>query len=165
MDSMKFQDTPYAQGKAIAKVEFAEVFCTSKQTIFENRVAEASKSGATLEDPEVRELIHAYLSFYRYHAKYQMLLMYQLTLWKSQKVVLDADFGTDAESQTKAVALLDKMTDLTWKLQGKVSGLLSEIYGANEVQEIAQEQIVKVMSPEARMKRKRKSTEESPMDV
>lgn len=152
----KWEESEFAKGKDPNKVQFAEVFCTSRKTDFESRLKEAEyKTGQRLDDPEVRELIHLYLSFFRYNQKYQMLLTYQLTMWKVSKLILDAELGDDVENQTKSITLMDKMTDLTWKLSSKVQGLMSEIYGENQVQDIATEQIVKAQSPEQRMMKKK----------
>ena len=151
----KWEESEYAKGKDTDKVRFAEIFCTSRKTDFDARLKEAEyKTGQRLDDPEVRELIHLYLSFFRYNQKYQMLLTYQLTMWRVSRLILDAELGEDVENQTKSINLMDKMTDLTWKLSTKVQGLLSEIYGEDQVQDIATEQIVKAISPEQRMKKK-----------
>lgn len=168
-----FKDTEYAMGVPENHVKFVELLCNyrapgNKQTNFQERLEDAATMCEmdvnALDDGGIRELIHAYLSYYQYHSKYQLLLNYQITQWRIGKLFLEGIEEGDAEGLTKEITLMDKMTDLSWKLNQKIENLYSEIYGESEIIDIARDQVKKALSPEQRMKN-RKKKEVDPLDV
>lgn len=149
-------------------ISFVEKICTANELTFADRVAMAPKFGLTTEivqSDTVRDLIHVYYSAYKYSNKFQMLLNYQMAHWRISKLFLDEEFGVDADEQAKAVTLMDKMVDLSWKLEQKITTLFSEIYGDKDIQKIGAERVAKVFSPERRMKMKKAKEEKKEEEI
>lgn len=160
-----FLEASYPQYTGQSKlIGFIEEFCGASQQSFADRLALAPKWGFDGEDlmkrDDVRDLIHIYFSSYKYSNKHMMLVNYQLTLWRINKLFLESEYETDIDQQAKNITLMDKMVDLSWKLEQKITGLYSEIYGAKEIQEMGAEHVKVVLGPEQRLKMRRKQKEE-----
>jgi hypothetical protein len=153
-----FADTDIARQSVPARVAFVEALCSrsNRERNFQERLHLAGGDEETLKDPQVRGLIHYYLSYYQNNGKFQLLFNYMLTQWNVSKLFLEEWVEADVESITKKVTMMDKMTDLSSKLNEKIEVLFSEIYGDDEVIGIAKDQIVQTaMSPERRLRKKK----------
>lgn len=167
---MNFRETRYATGHQEDHIKFVELLCDyrsdlNKEKNFDERLDEAATISGVGEDPlnneEIKKIIHNYLSFYQYHNKFSLLFNYQVTLWRISKLFLNEVDSPDAETLTKTINFLDKMTDLSSKLEQRIENLYSEIYGDDKVIAIAKDQIKKNLTPEQRLKNKRKEKEKS----
>lgn len=152
-----FAKTEHAQKYPDSTVRFVEFLCESQEKNFEERVQQAIKvSGANtdvLDQKPTRDLIHYYLSYFKYNNKHQLLLGKQIQLWNLQRLVIEPFDEADLKEE---VSVHEKMNTLCDTLCQQIEQLYSEIYGAPEIQAIAQDAVKQTMSPEERLKRKKK---------
>lgn len=142
--------------------KYIELLCSKDSPLnkienFEERQkAAAQKVG--IKDPEAlwgtdmfKEAVHEFMSK-QSNNKYQNLFTSQVMLWNTQRLALNPYEGTDEEKLAKGVVLREKISDLTEKLEERISKLLLEVYKEERIIAIAKEQIVKkVMTPEERI--------------
>lgn len=141
---LKYMELMYGIGSELNRID----------NLQERKIAACNKAGLEIpdmqtildeKDEEFQALRHVYLSHYQFHNKFQSLMTFQQLLWNAHKESMTP--GNDFE-----VAKLDKLVDFIDKLEGKCARLFSEIYGSNEIIDIAKEEIKKTRSPEEKLK-------------
>jgi hypothetical protein len=145
---LKYIELMYAVGSDMNKID----------SLPERKSASAQKAGLKVEDMQTifeerddafKQLRHVYLSEYQFHNKYTNLVTWQQMLWNAQRDALK-------EVEDFDVGRMDKIADFIDKLEGKVSKAFSEIYGNNDIIEIAKENIRVAKSTEERLKETKK---------
>lgn len=159
-----FVQTEYGSKQDPNLVRFVELLCSPDSELresanFEERLAGCCKATGLeqtiFSQEKTKEVIYHYMSFYLYSNKHQVLLSSQIQFWNINKLALRNIEFAEADDGSKELTLHDKITDLLTKLESKISKLISEIYGAEEIGGIAKEQIKKVgRSLEQRLKEK-----------
>jgi hypothetical protein len=145
---LKYIEFMYAVGSEMIKID----------NLQERKVAAATKAGLKTEemqtifeekDEQFKKLRHEYLSSFQFHNKFQNLMTFQQLLWNAHSEADRAPEGFD-------VGKLDKLVDFIDKLEGKTAKLFLEIYGDNQIMEIAKEQIKASISIEEKLKQSKK---------
>lgn len=110
-----------------------------------------------LKNEVVSDLIEAYLGLYQNSNKYHKLISDQQLFLSMMRLIskpFDEETLADEELAEKKMKLRSSISDQADKLLIKIEHSLSEIYGSNEVIEMAEMHIRKLLTPEMRLLKK-----------
>ena len=152
-------------------IEYIEILYNQKsvlntiENLGDRKIEACLKVGLNPEDPdvidnimnfkdeEISSLIFHYLSFYQNNNRFHKLCSDQQLFWNMQRLmymVLDNDLDDQhVESKMKLRANISKESD---ELMSRIDRLYSEIYGTNDVIQMAELNIRKLLTPEQRLR-------------
>lgn len=144
---LKYLEAMYAVGSELNKIDNLN-----------DRMHEAAKrSGLKIEDMTLifeekdeafKNLRHSFLSEFQFHEKYANLQTFLIMMWNLRRESATIDKGE------KMLIDMDRTVDLLEKLEQKTSRLFVEIYGTNEIIDVAKENIRTSQTVEQRLKNK-----------
>lgn len=109
------------------------------------------------EDESISELVFVYLGIFQNSNRYHKLMSDQQLYWSMMKLIFkpfDEDTLSDEDKAEQKMKLRNSISDQADKLLTKIEYSYSQIYGTNDVIEMAEMHVRKLLTPELRLLQK-----------